>query len=188
MAGGANMTAAQPIKTIRYVITTTDGKKSEAYVPADTGAPDQRGWRPVAIPLRAISGFDRTNKVVKSIAVSADSLATFYVGDIRIVNDATPVRARMLFDSNGTGWRDATKLNIGLGTELSFGAVGEGGASVLKYSWDFDSSDGIETDAEGSVVKRKFRKDGTFKITLTVTDVYGLKAPFTTTIDIVVNP
>jgi len=186
--GGGATVAVEALKTIRYVITTTDGKKSEAYVPAGTGEAVHGGWRPVAIPLRAITGFDKTNKIVKSIAVSADTLATFYVGDIRVVNDATPVRARMLIDPNGNGWRDATKLNIGLGTELTFGAVGDGGASVLKYSWDFDAADGIDVDSEGAVVKRKFRKDGTFKITLTVTDVYGLKDPFTMTVDVVVNP
>lgn len=164
--------------TMRVIVSTTDGKKSEAYVPISTSSSGERGWKSVAIPLQSISGFDRTNKTVESIGFSGDVTTTFYVGDLRVVNDSTPLRV----DAN------ARTLNLALGDEFVFIANGSGGASILKYTWDFDDKDGIDIDAEGQVVRRKFRKAGTYTITLTVTDFFGLKPPFSTTLTAKVNP
>lgn len=184
---GAQGTASQ-LQMVRYVITTTDGKKSEAYVPIATGGTSTTGWRAVAIPLKAIRGFDKTNKQVKAISVSGDATTTFFVGDIRVVSDTTPIRGRLLVQSQTRGWTEVTDLNLGLGDEISFGATGEGGASVLKYSWDFDAADGLQEDAIGSIAKRRFRKPGTFTITLTVVDEFGLKEPYRATLQVKVNP
>ncbi len=43
-------------------------------------------------------------------------------------------------------------------------------------------------DAEGQIVKRKFRVPGEYTITLTISDAFGLKQPFQTTIKVTVNP
>jgi PKD repeat protein len=160
------------------IVTTTDGLKSEAYIPVSTSSGGTRGWKNVAVPLQALAGFDRTNKIVKEVAFSADATTTFYVGDIRVVNDATPLRAEP----------NARNLNLALGDEYVFSASGQGGSSILKYTWDFDDKDGVDVDAEGQSVRRKFRKAGTYTITLTVADYFGLKQPYTTTIKAVVNP
>lgn len=184
---GAQGTTSQ-LQMVRYVITTTDGKKSEAYVPIATGGTSTTGWRAVAIPLKAIRGFDKTNKQVKAISISGDATTTFFVGDIRVVSDTTPIRGRLLVQSQTRGWTEVTDLNLGLGDEVTFGATGEGGASVLKYSWDFDAADGLQEDAIGPSVKRRFRKPGTFTITLTVVDEFGLKEPFRATLQVKVNP
>jgi len=175
--GGA--AAATKLKTIRVIITTTDGKKSETYVPVNTSSgTGERGWRSVAVPLMAISGFERTNKMVQSVAFSTDVSAVVYLGDLRVINDSTPVR----------GEPNVRTINRELGSEVVFSATGQGGTSVLKYTWDFDDSDGVEVDAEGQVVKHKFRRPGTFTITLTISDYFGLKAPFKTTIKAKINP
>jgi PKD repeat protein len=79
-------------------------------------------------------------------------------------------------------------MNLALGDTVTFTATGDGGSSILKYSWDFDSADGIQTDAEGRSVQRRFRKAGDFVITLTISDYYGLKAPYTATVKVKVNP
>jgi hypothetical protein len=159
------------------IVTTTDGKKSEAYVPLTTGSAGERGWSTVAVPLAAINGFDRTNKVVKSIAFAPDDTATFYIGELRIVNDTTPI----------SGEISPASLNIGSGQEVQLRARGMGGSSILKYSWDFDKADGIQVDAEGQNVTRKFRKSGSYTITLTISDYFGLKKPYTTEMKVVVN-
>ena len=169
------------IKQVRMIITTTDGKKSEAYVPIGTSqsAANALGWRNLAIPLQAINGFDRTNKIIDSISLSTDTVATMYIGQIDVVTDDTPVRGQI---------DNVTKLNLALGDEVTLTASGEGGSSVLEYDWDFDDSDGIQIDDQGTMVKHKFRKAGTFKVTLTIADKYGLKKPFVTSIPVVVNP
>jgi len=175
---GGSTSTSPTLEHIRLIITTTDGKKSEAYVPVTTSGTVDRGWRTVAVPLQAISGFDKTNKEIKSIGFAGDVTTTFYVGDIRVVADTTPI----------TGDLNLQDLNLALGDTVTFSANGYGGSSILKYSWDFDDKDGIQDDAVGQVVKRQFRKPGTYKITLTITDVYGLKRPYTTSIKATVNP
>lgn len=174
----AKLTSSKSIETLRLVVTTTDGLRSEAFLDLKGKVPDPRGWIKSGIPLQAINGFGRTNKIVQSIALAGDATATFYVGEVAILNDATPVYGE-LNDGN---------MNLALGDEKTFMASGYGGSSPLKFEWDFDSADGIQVDATGQVVKRKFRKAGKYKITLTVSDVYGLKKPHSVTVDVEVNP
>lgn len=176
---GSTGASANPVlRNMRLIVTTSDGKKSETYVAVATSSAGERGWRTVAVPLQAINGFDKTNKQIKEIAFSGDSTGTFYIGDIRVVNDTTPIRGDVSVHS----------LNLALGQEVNLSATGFGGSSILKYRWDFDDSDGIQVDAEGQAIKRRFRKAGKFKITMTVVDAYGLKEPYSTTIDVTVNP
>lgn len=166
------------IKDLRMIITTTDGKKSEAYIPVLTSQAEGGGWRSISMPLQAISGFDRTNKTIKEISISADTLAIVYIGAIQVMNDTTPIKGEVKVD----------KLNLALGDEVTLTAYGEGGSSVLVFQWDFDDRDGIQVDMEGQVVKRKFRKPGNFNVTMTVADKFGLKAPYKTSFPVVVNP
>jgi hypothetical protein len=148
-------------------------------MPVESVTPDARGWGSVSVPLQAIAGLDRTNKQIKSVALAADDTVTFYVGDLRVVTDTTPIRADT--DVKGT-------INIGASETRAFRAFGTGGSSVLKYSWDFDAKDGIQVDAEGPLVQRRFRKPGTYTVTVTVSDYFGLKAPATATFEVKVNP
>lgn len=175
---GGGPVSAPVLTTLRLIVTTTDGKKSEVYVPADTSATQDEGWKIVAIPLQAITGFDRTNKVVKSIAISGNTTSTFYIGDLRVLDDSTPI----------SGEANTREVNLALGDEVTFTATGYGGSSILRYTWDFDARDGIQVDAEGQSVVRKFRKAGNYTVTLTISDYYGLKQPYSTTIKVTVNP
>ena len=176
---------------MRVIIGTTDGKKSEAMIPATTTQSIDRGWKQAGVPLQAIKGFDKTNKIIKNISFSGDVSTAFYLGDIRVINDRTPIRAETNFKT--------ALANIN--NTLTFSAQGTGGSSVLKYTWDFDDADGIQVDAEGQTVKYRFRTasndlknpatmrpNGEFTITLTVSDAYGLKDPYVTTIKVKVNP
>jgi len=175
---GAKMTSTKSIETLRIVVTTTDGLRSEAYLELKSKVPDQRGWIKSGIPLQAIAGFSRTNKTIQSIALAGDATATFYVGEVVILNDSTPIYGEL----------NEGNLNLALGDEKTFVAGGYGGSSPLKFDWDFDTADGIQVDASGQSVKRKFRRPGKYTITLTVSDVYGLKKPHSTTIEVEVNP
>lgn len=171
------LTTDAVLKTIRLVITTTDNLKSEAYVDVKATGPED--WRSFSLPLTAINGFSRTNKTIRSIAISGDALSTFWVGDIRVVNDTTPVTGEMNYKDD---------MNLALGDEREFVAYGFAGSTPLKYTWDFNDADGIQVDAEGQSVKFKFRKPGTFKVTLTVSDAYGAKKPYTTSVKVTINP
>ncbi len=180
-AGGGSTPAVATsdaiLKTLRLVITTTDGKKSEAYMSVKaTGA---EAWRSFSLPINAIAGFNKTNKTISSIAVSGDATATFYVGDIRVINDTTPITGEM---------SQKNDMNLALNDERDFTGYGFAGSTPLRYTWDFDDKDGIQVDAEGQTIKHKFRKQGTFTVTLTISDLYGNKPAYTRTIKVTVNP
>ncbi len=175
--GGQMSQAIASLDMMRVIVTTTDGKKSEAYIPLKTGSTGLRGWSTVSVPLAAILGLDRTNKIVKSIAFAPDDTSTFYIGELSIVSDTTPIRGEI----------SPASLNLGANQEVRLSARGMGGSSILKYTWDFDKGDGIQVDAEGQAVNRKFRKPGTYIITCTISDYFGLKKPYTVEMKAVVN-
>lgn len=167
-----------PLKNLRLIFTTTDGMKSEVYVPINTSRPDAKGWISVAVPLQAIRGMDKSNKTISEIGFTGDSVGVFYIGDMRVINDATPITADV----------NQADMNLALNDEVEFRGRGFGGSSVLRYTWDFDENDGIQEEGEGQLIKRKFRKPGNYVVTLTVHDAYGLKNPASVKIKIKVNP
>lgn len=175
--GAGTPIEAAEMKNLRVIVTTTDGKKSEIYIPLTAQAAGEE-WRRVGIPLQAINGFDKTNKIIKEVAFSADSTGTFFIGEMKTSNDSTPI----------SGSVNVRELNIGLGSTVDLAGSGFGGATPLRYTWDFDSTDGIQVDAEGQFLRQRFRKPGTFVVTLTISDLYGLKQPFSTTLTVTVNP
>ncbi|MEI7984195.1 MAG: PKD domain-containing protein [Armatimonadota bacterium] len=190
VGGGAGSASVSTLKMMRIIIATTDGMKSEAFIPAATTVGIDRGWKQAGIPLQAIKGFDKSNKIIKNISFSGDVSTAFYLGDIRVINDRTPIRGE-------TSFRTAVS---NVNSSLTFSATGYGGSSILKYSWDFDDADGIQADAEGQSVKYTFRTasndltnastrrpNGEFTITLTISDTFGLKDPYSTTIKVKVN-
>lgn len=173
---GTAATSEVPLRNVRMVITTTDGKKSEAYLSVRaTGA---EAWRNFSMPLQAINGFDKTNKTIQSIAISGDAISTFWVGDIRVINDSTAITGEMNFKD---------PLNLATGDEREFIAYGYAGSTPLKYTWDFDDRDGIQVDSEGQSVKFKFRRPGKFNVTVTIADLYGKKQAVTKTVEVTVN-
>ena len=154
---------------IRVIITTSDSKKSEAFLPLRTSAADAKGWIRVGIPLKAIAGFAATNQMVKSVAVSANAPGSVYVGEIKILNDATPIYGEILVGD----------MNIGSGTAVTLTASGQAGASILKYTWNIQSADEPLFTFEGQNISYRFRKPGTYKVSVTISDVNGLKKPYT---------
>lgn len=177
--GQASSSAVEKsLSKIRVVFTTSDGKHGEAYLDVTNAIKDEKGWFSVAIPLQVIQGLDKTNKTITSIALSGDAVSTMYLGQVEIVKDTTPVFGESSFQD----------LNLAFGDEVTFSATGYAGSTPVKFLWDFDSSDGVTIDAEGQSVKRRFRREGSFTVTLTIVDIYGLKTPYKTTINVTVNP
>lgn len=167
----------RPLKMIRLVISTSDGLKSEAYLPADVPA-NQQGWSQIAIPVSAINGFGRTNKQVVGVAISGDQPTSVYLGELKVVNDPTPI----------TGQINDTAVNLAVGDTLTLSASGYGGATILKYEWDFNYTGGTFVDeAEGQAINHTFNKPGTFKVMVRISDKYGKKASYENAVTITVN-
>ena len=178
--GGATQQIAYltTLDMIRMVVTTSDDKMSEVFIPCNKGGVSLKNWRTVSVPLQAINGFDRTDKKIKALAFAGNATTTFYVGEVKMINDQTPIY----------GQPTRREYNLSLGQEIDLGATGSGGTSILKYTWDFDDKDGVQIEADGQYIRRKFRVPGEYTITLTISDFYNLKKPYSTTLKVKVNP
>lgn len=175
--GGASdtsgLSAPEPLKHIRLVLVTTDDKKAEVLLPLENAVPTRDRWKTVAVPTSTITGLQGSSGQVKEIRLFGDSAGVFYVGQIRLVSDQTPIRVDDLPD-----------MTVAINDPVTFTASAEGGVSPLQYEWTLvrpeePAPEKLPVDAEGRTFKHKFRKSGDYTVYLTARDAYGLKAPAT---------
>jgi hypothetical protein len=180
--------AASPFKKMRFLLVMADGTRYEIVRPVELPpADDQNGYFPFAFPFAAL-----TKKMgdklptgdgakLKSIAIFGDRSQQFFIGEINIITDETEINVAPLEEQIFFAQQPA--LFIG---------NAEAGASTLKYSWDFNAADGIQEDAVGRSVYYTFPKSYTpnesgnarkYTVTLTVSDIDGLKKPASTTLE-----
>lgn len=177
-SGGGTTSAPKNMSEMRVVIKTSDGKLSEAILPIGQAGGSVNKWVRTGIPINQIPGFAKTNKQITAIAASGNAPAFFYIGEVRVAVDQTPIQ----------GVLGNSDMNIGRGTDVTLYGSAEAGMTPVEYVWDFDAKDGLQEEARGQAVTHKFRLPGEFKVTLTIKDKYGLKQPWTGTFNVTVNP
>lgn len=172
-----------PFDRMRFLLTMADGTQYELIRPVSlppTEDPD--AYVPISFPVSAIlKKGDAGNRPapagdgakIKSLGIFGDKYQQFQIGEINVVTDDTSIDVA-----------DLEEQIAYTGDELTFAANANGGASTLKYSWDFDDRDGIQEDATGRVVTHVFRNPGKVKVTLTVSDVDGIKQPETKSVEL----
>jgi len=135
------------------------------------------GWMTVSIPFAYLKEkLSLPEYKLSRLVCTGDGTEPFYVGEIRAVRDTTPLRA------------DAgEEKEVAKNYQIVFHAMAGTGASAVRYSWDFDKTDGLQSEATGELIYHVFRRPGTFLVTLTVSDVFGLKEPAGSTIKVKVN-
>ena len=161
-----------PVTRVRLVLMFDAGAASECQADVSGFRLGDDGWLALSFPMSALKGKTaRTEYKLKRIIISGDGSEPFYIGQIQIVTDTKPITADAGLDQF-----------VAANDDIMFRAVGDGGAAALRYAWDFDSKDGIQTDALGEVVYHKYRKAGDYTITLTVSDIFKIKEPVTRTV------
>ena len=166
--------AASPFDRMRFVLTMADGKQYEMVRPVvvpPTQDPD--AFVPLAFPVKAIlkKGDGSTAAIpsgdgakLKEIAIFGDKYQQFLIGEMEVVTDDTDITVSPIEEPV-----------VYVNDTITFGGVAEAGTTTLRYSWDFDSSDGIQEDAVGRNVAHVFKSAGKRTVTLTVTDEDGIK-------------
>ncbi|MES2464777.1 MAG: PKD domain-containing protein [Armatimonadota bacterium] len=179
--------AASPFTRMRFLMTMADGSTHELIRPVSIAPTDDpEAYVPISFPLSALikKNADGTRGTaptgdaarVKQMAIFGDTYGVFNIGEIGVIADETEISVQPL-----------ELPPVFTNDNISFIASGEGGATTLKYSWDFDASDGIQSDAEGRSIRHAFKKEGKYTVTLTVTDVDGIKKPAVTTTEVEVT-
>ncbi len=119
----------------------------------------------VAIPFNTFKG--NGNGIVKRMLICTNSPQTIYIGQISVVVDDTPISVYV----------PAKNIAARVNTVVQFSAFAKAGLSSLRYTWDFDESNGIQEEKTGQVVYYSFTKPGTYTVTVTVSDLAGVKKP-----------
>lgn len=177
LSGFGQQKAAAPFERMRFLFIMADGSQIEMIRPLDIPpSEDPDAYVPLHVPLQALKKAAKKVLVgngakLASVVISGDKFNQFNLGEIDIITDETEISVSPLDDQIAF-----------VDNEMTFVADAEGGASTLKFSWDWDAEDGIQEDDKGRTVKHVFKKEKRHIVTLTVYDVDGLKQLGRTTI------
>jgi hypothetical protein len=164
-----------PLNFIRVVITTDSGATAECIravsQPLGTSA-----WSNISFPLSLFNlpAADATKLKLKSVMIAGDIPARFYLGYAHVVADSQPIAASILGDAD-----------VAPGAVANWSFLINPGASNVKWDWKVD--DGTPDQPGVQTVQHTFAKTGVYHVSLTVTDVDGIKPPVTATMKIVVE-
>ena len=158
-----------PIATkVRFVFISDDGMSISTEEPTNPVDSDD-GWVRIAVHMAKFkTKEDLTSFRLKKLLIFANMPTTFYLGEMKLLTDTTSIKADPL-----------DPRTIAIMDPQFFVANADGGVSSLKYSWDFNSSNGIQTEASDKVAKYVYMRGGDFTVTLTVSDADGIKDPVT---------
>jgi hypothetical protein len=162
--GGAYPSVYQ-LKSFRIVLICEDGLLVSENFPFDMQMVMGERFYSVAIPFNSFKG--NGNGIVKRMLIFTNSPQTIYIGQISVIVDDTPITVVVPSKSI------AARVN----TFVQFSALARAGVSSLRYTWDFDDSNGIQEESIGRAVLHSFTKTGTFNVTITVSDLAGVKKP-----------
>ena len=171
--------AATPFDRVRFLAIMADGKQYELIRPLDVPpSEDVDAYIPMAFPIAALAKaagkpLSGDGAKLKSLVVAGDKYGQFNIGEMGVITDDTDISIAPLEDQVGY-----------LNAETTFTGAAEGGASTLKFSWDWDDKDSIQEDSVGRTASHTYRKAGKYTITLTVSDVDGVKKPQTSKIEL----
>jgi len=201
--GEVRRAAASPFDRMRFVLTMADGSRHELIRPVEVkGTDEPDAWVYIAFPVQALlrkpappgatpaaGTAPAAEETVPAPAPAARALPTgdaarlsqlaifgdryqqFFISDISVITDDTDINVDPLEEQVGF-----------VGAALVFSATAEGGASTLRYEWDLDGDK--KTDRTGNTIQHFWRKPGKYPVTVTVSDVDGLKKPASTSVTI----
>lgn len=174
---GGTYTPGKQVRKMRLVFFLEDGTAMECQSDVSSYRVGEDGWLVMSFPMAAIKGkTDLPQYKVKRLVITGDGTEPFHIGEIRTMRDSTPITA----DAGGD-------QEVSKNYSIAFQGYAQAGASAAKYSWDFDKLNGIQEEAVGDLVYHRFTKAGNYIVTLTVSDVFGLKNPSVAAINVKVN-
>lgn len=179
--GGTASGTGKAVRNVQLMLQLDGNKTIERQAPLSNYEIAEDGWMVISFPFTVLKGAaELPSYKVKRIVVTGDGTEPFYLGEIRTVKDTTPLQANAGEDKE-----------VSKNYKVLFQGLCTAGASAIKYSWDFDDSDGIQEEGVGQVVYHRFLKESQpnkdYTVTLTVSDIFGIKKSAVSTIKVKVN-
>jgi hypothetical protein len=161
---------------IRFLFESDSGRSVSVEEPTGALDPDDN-WLRLAVPLARFNlPADTKEYRLKRLVIASDgpgtavTPATMFLGEAKIVEDDQPIKV----DPIGS-------QTIALGDEVVLAAEATGGVSSLKYAWDWDAKNGVQEETLDRIGRVTYNKGGDYTVTLTVSDIDGLKKPVSVT-------
>lgn len=167
--GMNRMQPQRNIENLRLVFQTAGGSAYAVWCPLRYGQL-HNDWEIIAVAVPTLKGLQPADAQVKSIQVFGDAPGTIYLGQVRLVRDQTPITVDAIPDV----------LAVPRHEVYRYTAVGRDGITPLRYSWDFDASNGIQDEKDGQAVTHAYPRSGDYVVTVTVNDFWGFKTPAVT--------
>lgn len=149
MPGWTGASATYQLKSFRIVLFCEDGLLVSEGFPCQLQTVMGERWYSVAIPFNTFKG--NGNGVVKRMLICTNSPQTLYIGQISVSVDNTPITVVI----------PSRRITARVNTLIQFYAIGNAGLSSLRYTWDFDDSNGIQEEAIGQVVYHSYSNAST---------------------------
>jgi hypothetical protein len=178
--------AVQASSHTRVTLVFEEGIAEAINQPIVLEKAQEEGWYQMAVPFVAFKGTDKLKSFkLREVRLFTDKKDDLNIGEIRTTTDDEPIQVEPL-----------ENLEVSVNDTIQFSAKATAGLSTLKYTWDFDASDGIQEDASGPTVLHVFKKPSgmnaagapvPFIVTLTVSDISGAKKPEVRKAEVIVN-
>jgi hypothetical protein len=194
--GASTQRIGQVFDRMRYVIKMENGKQYEVVRPFEMPQTDDpNAYVALAFPLQAIvkaaaklpggaGQLSGDGAKLKSISICGDKYQQFTLGEAEIITDDTEIDIA-----------DLDEQIVFFDNDTVFAGSANGGASTLRYSWDFDATDGFQEQSIGRSVTYIYRPRGLnpdlqnkkYTVTLRVSDIDGIKERKEKTVELEVS-
>ncbi|MFQ3548414.1 MAG: PKD domain-containing protein [Armatimonadota bacterium] len=154
---------------VRVILVSDKGKMVATEQFTNPLDPDDN-WVRMAIPLSRFNVEGEESFKLSKMIITSSVPATMFLGELSVLTDTEPIIVEKL--ENRT---------VSPGDIIFIMANAKAGFSSLKYSWDFDASNGIQQEWTERIARYIYTRPGEYTITLTVSDADGIKEPVTVT-------
>ncbi len=157
----------ETIERVRVVLITDKGQMDSGALDLGVGVSGSPDWLRLVVSL---AGFavptDLAGAKLLGAVVTGNASGKLNVGQLYLKSEEPPLVAKI----EGDLVRTATRRQ-----KVEFQAAPQPGGLKADYTWDFDFSNGLGTDALGPTASYEYSRAGTFLVTLQVSDPTGAR-------------
>jgi hypothetical protein len=171
-AGAPSGPAVFTLKHLRLLAFSDSGPLEARPWPLHPGT-GSKGWRRVAIPLSVFQGKEK-GRELRGLAIFADASDSFYIGQIKLTVDETPIALDIKADKSAPR----------VGEVVTFNAKVEAGDTLTEVRWRF----GPGAEVTGEKVSYIYQAPGDYQVTCLAEAVAGAKKPAEKSLEMRVLP
>jgi hypothetical protein len=196
LSGGSTQRLGPIFERMRYLVRMVDGKQYEIVRPFELPPSDDvNAYVPFSFPIQMLvkaasktpggaAKLSGDGAKIQSVTICGDKYQQFTLGEAEIITDDTEIDVA-----------DLDEQIVFFDNDTTFVGNAQGGASTLRFTWDFDAADGVQEQGIGRSTTYVYRPRGLnpdlpskkYTVTLRVSDLDGIKERKEKTVEIEVS-